>query len=363
MKLDPDLIKMLGFSRAPHKIRNIISLMLKQRIKVAEIVTELTNVNFGRYVLTLQQLKIAEQDLIKWLKSGIDITFFGSDSYPIEIAQICDPPFLLYSKGRTWCEINRISHKVAIVGSRECAVEIAFFTENLAEMLACAGSTVISGLAYGIDAASHRGAISSSIPNINSINTLAVMGNGLDIIYPAKHYQLAKQILASGGALISSYEPHVKPRPYYFLERNQLIAALAKAVIVTQAASRSGALATVRHALNLGRDVITIPGAFNNSAFNGNNRLIKDGAMVALTPEDVLDYLGLIVVSNTINPTPIKGVCVADIEKLFNSKDQINISEIHKLKYSIIDIELGLIQLEQAKKIVKLPGGFYLKIS
>ena len=176
---------------------------------------------------------------------------------------------------------------VAIVGTRKPSLygtQVAF---DLAEKLARAGVTIISGLAYGIDAAAHKGALAGGG------HTIAVMAHGLDTVYPKGHNALAHGIIEAGGALLSEYpeaEPALKHR---FLERNRIVSGLADCVIVIEAAERSGTLRTVAEALEQGVDVCAVPGSIQNPQAFGPNQLIKQGAHCITQANDVLELLGI----------------------------------------------------------------------
>ena len=171
---------------------------------------------------------------------------------------------------------------VAIVGSRRPTSYGKEVTYKLAYDLAKQGVIIISGLAYGIDACAHRGALDAG-----GI-TIAVMAGGLDSIYPKQHTSLAKQIIDKGGALISEYGPDTTVYKSNFLARNRIVSGLSDAVIITEAAQRSGTLATVSHALSQGKDVFAVPGAITSPLSIGPNRLLQQGAHLATSANDVL---------------------------------------------------------------------------
>lgn len=174
---------------------------------------------------------------------------------------------------------------VAIVGSRKptrYGEEMAF---RLASQLATAGVVVVSGLAVGIDGTAHKGALEASG------RTVAVLGNGLPAIYPARHQGLARRIVEAGGAIISEYPSGMPALPHHFLERNRLVAGLSDAVLVIEAAERSGTLSTAAHALEQGRTVFALPGSVLSPLSAGCNNLIKQGAFPATSVDDILRAL------------------------------------------------------------------------
>lgn len=171
---------------------------------------------------------------------------------------------------------------VAIVGTRRPTPYGKEVTFKLAYNLAKKGVVIVSGLALGIDAIAHKGALEARG------TTIAVLANGLDQVYPAAHRGLAKQIINGGGALVSEYPPGTPARDFQFLARNRIVSGLADAVIVTEAASRSGTLATIARALEQNREVFAIPGPITSPMSVGPNRLIQQGAHPILEADDVL---------------------------------------------------------------------------
>lgn len=174
---------------------------------------------------------------------------------------------------------------VAIVGSRKPTSYGKEVTYQLAYELAKKGVVIISGLAYGVDAIAHRAALDAGG------TTIAILANGLDTIYPSAHAGLAKQILAQGGAIISEYEPAVGARDFQFLARNRIVSGLADAVIVTEAAARSGTLATINHALDQNKEVFAVPGNITSPLSVGCNNVIKQGAHPITSANDLLEII------------------------------------------------------------------------
>ena len=174
---------------------------------------------------------------------------------------------------------------VAIVGTRKPTAYGREVTYQLAYDLAKQGIVVISGLALGVDGIVHRAALDAGG------TTIAILANGLDTIYPASHRALATGILKAGGAIVSEYEPGILPRDFQFLARNRIVSGLSDAVIVTEAARRSGTLATVNHALEQGREVFAVPGNITSPLSVGCNVLIKQGATPITSAEDVIEII------------------------------------------------------------------------
>jgi len=201
--------------------------------------------------------------------------------YPSRLSEVPDAPGTLRVRGRL---VDEDTLAVAIVGSRRATPYGLEVAETLAADLAARGVTIVSGLARGIDSAAHRGAL-----RVGG-RTLAVLGSGIDVIYPPENRRLADEI-AERGALLSQFAPGTPPLPQNFPTRNQVIAAMSLAVVVVEAAERSGSLITARLAAELGREVLAVPGRITAPESRGANRLIQDGAHVALGWEDVVAVL------------------------------------------------------------------------
>jgi len=201
--------------------------------------------------------------------------------YPAILNHTADPPLGLFIKGRLGA-----GPSIAIVGSRRATTYGLHAAKYLAESVGRAGGTIISGMARGVDAAAHEGALSVGAP------TWAVWGCGPDTIYPPEHLRLAEQI-AENGALITEYLPGASPRRHHFPERNRIVAGLASIVVVVEAAARSGALSTARQALDEGREVMAVPGSIFSEVSVGPNGLLRAGALPVTCAGDVLEALGL----------------------------------------------------------------------
>ncbi len=198
------------------------------------------------------------------------------------ITTIAIPPKKLHFIGKI--PASRIP-TVAIVGSRKPTAYGKEVTYQLAFDIAKRGVMIISGLALGVDAIAHRAALDAGG------KTLAVLANGVDIIYPATNRDLASDVLAHEGAIISEYEPGTEARDFQFLERNRIVSGLSDAIIVTEAAARSGTLSTAAHALEQGREVFVVPGNITSPLSAGCNSLIKQGAHPITCAEDVLEII------------------------------------------------------------------------
>ncbi len=226
-----------------------------------------------------------EEELALCRQHGIDILIESDPRYPRLLREIADPPGVLFVRGRLEA---RDALAVGIVGTRHATHYGLRQAERLAGSLARAGLTVVSGLARGIDAAAHRGALQAGG------RTIAVLASGVMNIYPPEHENLAAEVAAC-GALVSEQPARAAPLAGSFPQRNRLISGLALGVIVVEAAQRSGALITARHAMEQGREVFAVPGNADSRASGGCHRLIRDGAKLIETADDVLEELGPLV--------------------------------------------------------------------
>ena len=201
-------------------------------------------------------------------------------AFPPRLRDIPDPPAQLWIRG----DLSLAGHAVAVVGSRRASPGALETARRLAAGLAGIGLTIVSGLARGCDAAAHRGALDASG------RTIAVLGSGLDVIYPPEHDRLAEEI-ARHGAIISELPPGSPPLPHHFRQRNRLISGLSVGVVVIEANERSGSLITAGFALAQGREVMVVPGTVHAGRNRGGHLLIRDGAALVENAEDVLAVL------------------------------------------------------------------------
>jgi DNA processing protein len=218
---------------------------------------------------------------------GAQVLTWESPGYPRLLREISDPPPVLYVKGTI---TEEDVWAVAIVGTRGASVYGREVTRRLASTLARSGITIVSGLARGIDAEAHRAALKAGG------RTIAVLGCGIDRIYPSEHRNLAEEVIAR-GALVSDYPLGTPPDGSNFPPRNRIISGLSLGVLVTEAGARSGALITADFAAEQGRDVFAVPGSILARGYAGTNALIRDGATVVLGPEDILEELNLTMVA------------------------------------------------------------------
>jgi DNA processing protein len=228
-----------------------------------------------------------DQYMAQIAAQGIQVLTWEDEAYPSHLKEIDQPPPVLYVRGELAAED---AWAVAVVGTRRVTAYGRQVTEELASHLARNGVTVVSGLARGVDAIAHQAALKAGG------RTLAVLGNGVDRIYPPEHRALAGQIAAS-GALLSDYAPGTPPESANFPPRNRLISGLSLAVVVVEAGETSGALITAQFAVDQGREVFAVPGNILAPQSKGTNRLIQQGAHPLLSARDLLETLNLTRVS------------------------------------------------------------------
>jgi DNA processing protein len=213
-------------------------------------------------------------------RAGLGLVAFGDPAYPALLAQIPDPPPALWVAGA----LPPTDATVAIVGSRNATPHALQVASQLGEDLARAGLCVVSGLARGVDGAAHRGALRAGG------STIAVLGCGVDVIYPPEHATLSREITAR-GAIVSEFPPGTPPRGWHFPRRNRIISGLCHGVVVVEASDHSGSLITARCALAQGREVMAVPGGVLSGRNRGAHGLLRDGAAVIEGVEDVLEEL------------------------------------------------------------------------
>ena len=218
---------------------------------------------------------------------GVTLLTWDDEAYPRHLKEIDQPPPVLYLRGALKPEDD---WAVAIVGTRKVTAYGRQVAEEVATTLAHSGVTIVSGLARGVDSIAHQAAINAGG------RTLAVLGNGVDLVYPPENRKLATQVVEH-GALVSDYAIGTQPDGQNFPPRNRIISGLALAVIIIEAGLTSGALITAAFAAEQGRDVFAVPGNINAPQSQGTNRLIRDGAQPLLSPQDVLEALNLTMVT------------------------------------------------------------------
>jgi len=223
---------------------------------------------------------------LQWLSAADHhLLTLADPDYPQSLLDLADPPLLLYVHGNP-ALLNRPA--ISIVGARNATADGVDNARAFAAHLARQGWCIVSGLAHGIDAAAHRGALSAGAAGGG---TIAVLGTGIDVVYPSSHCQLSHQI-AREGALVSEFPLGCRALPHQFPRRNRLVAAMARGVLVVEAARQSGSLITARHALDVGREVFAIPGSIHSPLSRGCHALIRQGAKLVESARDIHEELG-----------------------------------------------------------------------
>ncbi len=294
-------------------------------------------------------------------KMGVEIVGRGSEGYPEPLERIPDPPPLLYRKG-TLTPADELA--IAIVGSRKCTPYGLRTAERLAQSLARVGLTVVSGLARGIDAAAHRGALKAGG------RTLAVLANGLAEIYPPEHEELAAQV-AEKGAVLSEMPMRQQPMADLFPRRNRIISGLCLGVVIVEATPKSGSLVTARHAMEQNREVFAVPGPVDSLPSRGCHRLIRDGARLVETVDDILEELGPLVreVRTSEDSVPVRKpaeLALSDQERMIlghlddspRGVDEL----IGKTRQTASQVMATLSVLEMRRLIRRMPGNVFVRL-
>ncbi len=293
---------------------------------------------------------------------GNHVLTLADPTYPQALLTIPDPPPLLYAKGRL--ELLALP-AMAIVGSRNATAQGMQNAEQFARTLSLSGICVISGLALGIDAAAHQGACS---PEAGNGSTIAVTGTGLDLVYPGRHRALAHKI-AEQGCLISEYPLGTPAIASNFPRRNRLISALSAGVLVVDAALQSGSLITARSALEQGREVFAIPGSIHSPLAKGCHRLIRDGAKLVESAQDIMEELqghGLALAARPQKATrtaaaPSATPAAALILRAAGHDPASVDALAERTGLNLSDVQAALLQLELERQVERLADGRYQK--
>jgi len=288
---------------------------------------------------------------------GASIVGIDSDDYPPLLRSVPDAPMVLYRIG----DPSVAPASVAVVGSRAPTSVAADFALALSADLAMSGWTVVSGMARGIDAAAHEGALRGGG------RTVAVLGCGVDVVYPPEARRLRERIVAN-GALLSEYPPGTRPLPGNFPARNRLISGLSRGVVVVEAASRSGALITARCALDQGREVMAVPGSPLFPHTEGSNRLLRDGAVLVAGAADVLMALGWRGPADFGGRRPgepsLAGEAGREREILRFLATERTVNDLAEgLGIPVAELLPCLLDMELRKLLERRPGDYYKKMS
>jgi len=303
-------------------------------------------------------LDSAVESALAWTAgTGRSIVTLGDAAYPNRLLEIPDPPTVLYVRG----QLERLNQPaLAIVGSRNASAQGARNAERFARAFSDAGLTIVSGLALGIDGAAHLGALEGRG------STVAVLGTGIDVVYPRRHDKLAEEI-AVRGALVSEFPLGTQPAAGHFPRRNRLISGLALGCLVIEAALESGSLITARAALEQGREVFAIPGSIHSPLSKGCHALIKAGAKLVESADDALTELAAFLpeagaARRTLQLTPGDSAVDSPLLSAMGD-DPVDLEALRaRAGWPTEQISAELLRLELAGRIATLPGGLYQRL-
>ncbi|HOY71055.1 MAG TPA: DNA-processing protein DprA [Methylotenera sp.] len=319
--------------------------------QLTEIVSEKIALDIGKGAD-----KEALQDTIHWLSHPNNYLVTLADRhYPKALLEINDPPPFLYAKGNL-ALLNQPS--IAIVGSRSASAQGEKNAEAFAQGLCEYGLCVVSGMALGIDGAAHRGALKANGA------TIAVVGTGLDIVYPAKHRDLAHQIIEKDGLIISEFALGTPSKPQNFPKRNRIISGLSLGCLVVEANLQSGSQITARLAGEQGREVFAIPGSIHSPMAKGCHQLIKQGAKLVDDLRDIIDEIGIenITRKNAENTASPEASTEHKLLDLMGFEPTSLEALVHLSDLTVSELSSILMLLELEGKIASLNGGLYQKI-
>lgn len=302
----------------------------------------------------------ARRDLDLAIQKGYQVVTLADEEYPALLREIPDPPPYLY----VWGSLQNDLRPLAVVGSRNATRYGITTAQKLSADLVSLGFTIVSGMAKGIDAAAHEGAL------MGKGRTVSVLGSGLDRIYPAEHQDLARRI-AHSGAIVSEFSPSAGPEAHHFPMRNRIISGMAYGTVIVEATLRSGSLITARLAAEQGREVFAVPGSIQSFKSTGTHSLIKQGAKLVEHAQDIVEELGPVIVSvetSTNKPfeaPPAQPVqLTAEEDRVFKILEPypLHIDDlIRRLSMEPGRLAAVLLKLELAGVIQQLPGKYFLK--
>jgi DNA processing protein len=348
------------FSAAPARLAGILAEVLAD-VLVASAVQAL---RAPPAALLDEAARLADAALAWAEQPGHALMALDDPAFPPQLVHIPAAPLLLYTRGR-----RELLYRpaVAIVGSRNASAQGVANADRFAEALAAAGLTVVSGLALGIDAAAHAGALAGSGGAGGGAGTVAVMGTGIDRLYPARNRDLALRIAAE-GCIVSEYPLGTAPLPDNFPRRNRIISGLARGVLVIEAAAQSGSLITARYALNQGRDVFAVPGSIHATLSKGCNALIREcKAKLAECAADILEEL-LPEAASGAGAERLQATAQvrAELEAVLAAlgHDPAHADTLaQRAGLSAADAHTHLLALELAGLVERLPGGIFQRLT
>lgn len=285
-------------------------------------------------------------------REGVNIACWTDDTYPALLREVPAPPPVLYYRGQL---IETDTTAVAIVGTRKVTAYGREMAYRIAYDLAKAGVTIVSGLALGVDGIAHRAALEAGG------RTIAVLGSGIDVMYPGRHRDLAHKITQQ-GAVVTDYPPGTQPDRFNFPPRNRIISGLSRGVVVVEAPERSGALITVDFAAEQGRDAFAVPGPVHAPASAGCHRILREGATLVRSAEDVLEDLHIRRVDHE-QPVQQPALSFSDDQRrllaVLTSQPQHIDDVAAKLNKSVNDVSGELMMLELQEAVHNAGGGYY----
>ncbi len=287
---------------------------------------------------------------------GARVLIPSDAEYPESLRTIHDPPIVLYVWGKL---AERDRHAIGIVGTRKPSHYATECAKKLAYQLAYSGLTVFSGLARGIDTAAHQGALAAKG------RTIAVMGSGLNHLYPPQNRELAEKIAASNGAVITEFSMEIKPDKQTFPMRNRIVAGSSFGLLVVEAGLNSGALITANQAADQGRAIYAVPGRIDNPAALGSNKLIQQGAKLTQSAQDILDDMGLLFSEQPALSSPQTGQNLTEIERAVLgalTDDENHIDAVTaRSGLPTAKVSSTLLALEMKRLVKQLPGSHFVK--
>jgi DNA processing protein len=354
------LVRGLGLRSANLLIKHFNDIEAVFGASVAELEAQGVPPDVAHDLLSTKSRDRAEQEWDRAQQLGVEIVDIADSSYPPLLREIFDPPVILYMRGKKW---NSALPQVAIVGTRRPTGYGLNCAERLAEDLAVRGLAVTSGLARGLDAAAHRGALRAGI-------TYAVFGSGLDFVYPKENRGLA-DLVEQNGAIISEFPLGTPPSPQNFPIRNRIIAGMSLGVTVVEAAEYSGSLITVRLGLEAGREIFAVPGNITSAQSFGPHALIRQGAKLVANWQDIVEELphpirekifAPLVAQMQASPEPKLDGPEAKVWKALSQQEAVSIdSLLAKLPLPTSDVYSALLGLEMAGHIRQMPGKKYIR--
>ena len=307
-------------------------------------------------IMQAQKSRNLEEDFQELRRKNIRFLPHFSEEFPKKLLEIPSPPYALYVKGNLPPEDRKA---IAIVGARKCTPYGEKYALEYGEKLAQCGISVISGLARGIDGIGQRGAL------MGKGKTFSVLGCGVDICYPKENRGLYDDILEQGGGVLSEFLPGTPPVPQNFPRRNRIISGLSDVVLVMEAREKSGSLITADMALEQGKDIYALPGPVNSSLSQGCNQLIRQGAGILITPEILLEELGICGFPDTVKIDKNKKVLETTENMVYSRLDLYprNVSSlIEETALSANEVVEVLVSLELKGYVREVSKNYYIKL-